>query len=378
MMKRISNCLYVLSILILLVTMAGCKVLNLAPPVGAKPKADRLMAIQSSPNFKYGQFRNLVPTKTGLDFLGYTKVISVKLAGKFFGDNDHQEPARKIPVMKIDLTQYAWGQDSATVISWLGHSASFIQIDGKRLLLDPMLSNVASPVSFAGPKRFSPPAITAEELPQIDAILISHDHYDHLDFDTIKKLGKKTRHFFVPLGIGVHLERWGVPAEKITELDWWQEATFMGLKIVATPSRHFSGRGLNNGMQTLWSSWVIIGRVNRIFFSGDTGYSKSFADIGRKYGPFDITLMECGQYNKLWPDIHMIPEQSVQAHLDLKGKLMMPIHWGAFDLTSYSWNDPIERVTKEARKLEVNITTPRIGESVILHKYEPEQVWWRE
>ena len=377
MKKRTSNCLYVLSLIILQVTMAGCKLVNLAPQVGAEPKADRLKAIQNSPNYQYGQFHNLMPTKTGLDFLGYTKVIAVKLAGKFFGDNEHQEPAWVIPVLKIDLRQYDAGQDTATIISWLGHSAIFIQIDGKRLLLDPMLNGVASPVSFVGPKRFSALAITADELPPIDAVLISHDHYDHLDYGSIKKLEKKTRRFFVPLGVGAHLERWGVPAEKITELNWWQEVTFLGLRVAATPSRHFSGRGLDNGMQTLWSSWVIIGLKDRIFFSGDTGYSKSFADIGNKYGPFDITLMECGQYHELWPDIHMIPEQTVQAHLDLKGKLLMPIHWGAFDLTAYSWTDPIERATKAARKLKVNVTTPLIGESVVLHQHIPRTQWWR-
>ncbi|MFD2246448.1 MBL fold metallo-hydrolase [Pontibacter ruber] len=378
MKRRTGICLHVLGLLILQVTLAGCSLLNLAPQVGAEPKGARLKAIQNSPNYQYGQFRNLVPTKTGLDFLGYAKVISVKLAGKFFGDNDNQEPNWEIPVLKLDLRQYDADQDTATVISWLGHSALLVQIDGKRLLLDPMLNGFASPVSFVGPKRFSALAITAEELPPIDAILISHDHYDHLDYGSIKKLNEKTRHFFVPLGVGAHLERWGVPAEKITELDWWQEASFKGLTFAATPSRHFSGRGVGISMQTLWSSWVIMGRKDRIFFSGDSGYFSGFKEIGNKYGPFAITLMECGQYNELWPDIHMMPEQTVQAHLDLKGKLLMPIHWGAFDLTTYAWTDPIERATKEADRLKVPITTPRIGESVILHHYIPAKVWWQK
>ena len=181
----------------------------------------------------------------------------------------------------------------------------------------------------------------------------------------------------MPLGIGAHLEEWGVPAAKISELEWWQETYFKGLKLASTPARHFSGRGLTDRMKTLWTSWVIQGREDTIFFSGDSGYFPGFKQIGDKYGPFDITLLECGQYNDLWANIHMMPEETVQAHLDLKGKVLMPIHWGAFTLAMHSWTEPIERLTARADALKVKVTTPEIGEPVILDRALPAGQWWR-
>jgi L-ascorbate metabolism protein UlaG (beta-lactamase superfamily) len=198
-------------------------------------------------------------------------------------------------------------------------------------------------------------------LPQIDAILISHDHYDHLDLGSMKALAEKTTHLYVPLDVGAHLERWGVPAEKITKMDWWQETTLQGLTFAATPARHFSGPGFTDKMKALWTSWVIQGKTDKIFFSGDSGYFEGFKEIGAKYGPFDITLKEDGQYNELWSSIHMMPEQSVQAHIDLKGKLLLPINWVTFALAMHSWTDLIEHITAEAAKRDVNITTPHIG-----------------
>ena len=349
--------------------------MKLSPQFGAEAKGERLEAIQQSPNYQHGEFQNPVETRMDLGFKGYMKLLSSRL----FGENDDQRPDQKIPVQKIDTTRFAIVQDTATVITWLGHSAFLIEIDGKRLLLDPMLGRIASPLSFIGPKRFAELPVTVEALPHIDAVLISHDHYDHLDYGSIKELNDKTGHFYVALGVGAHLERWGVPASKITELDWWQEVSYQGLTFASTPSRHFSGRGLSDRMQTLWTSWVILGREDRIFFSGDTGYFNGFEEIGKKYGPFDITLMECGQYNgELWPNIHMLPEQTVQAHLDLKGKLLMPIHWGAFTLAMHSWTDPIERAIEKARELNVAVTTPRIGEPVVLNHVVPREEWWRE
>ena len=375
MKKPIRITLSILGFILLLATVAGCSFLKLSPQFGAEATDGRLETILQSPNYKYGQFQNTVYTNMDIGFKGFVKIFSARI----FGNTDDQEPDWEIPVKKIDAGKYTDAvQDTATVVTWLGHSAFMIELDGKRLLLDPMLGDIASPVSFMGPKRFSALPVTVEALPRIDAVLISHDHYDHLDYGSIKKLNEKTGHFYVALGVGAHLERWGVPAEKITEMDWWQEATFEGLTFAATPSRHFSGRSFTDRMKTLWTSWVILGRNGRIFFSGDSGYFPGFAEIGSKYGPFDITLMECGQYNELWPNIHMMPEQTVQAHLDLKGKLLMPIHWGAFALAMHPWTDPIERVTKEAHRLKVPMTTPLIGESVILGEKAPEKVWWRE
>jgi len=330
--------------------------------------------MEQSPNYRDGEFQNLVETNMDIGFRGYVKLISAS----FFGKNVNRRPDHVFPVQHLKIKQSDTAQDTATVITWFGHSAFLVELDGKRLLLDPMLGDIASPISFLGPKRFSELPAAIEDLPPLDAVLISHDHYDHLDYGSIQKLAEKTTHFFVALGVGAHLERWGVPADKITEMDWWQEASFRGLTFAATPSRHFSGRGLTDRMETLWTSWVLIGRKDRIYFSGDSGYFNGFKEIGRKYGPFDLTLMECGQYNELWPNIHMMPEQTVQAHLDLNGKLLMPIHWGAFALAMHSWTDPITRATQRAEELNVPVTTPEIGEPVILHQSVPNQKWWQQ
>ncbi|AKD04198.1 MBL fold metallo-hydrolase [Pontibacter korlensis] len=373
MKKGIKVSLYLIIFFSLLATAGGCSFLRLSPQFGAAAKGDRLQAIKTSPNYRQGEFKNPVETNMDIGFKGYVEMISSRL----FGSDENLRPDWELPVQAIDSSRISAKQDTATVITWLGHSAFLVQIDGKRLLLDPMMGNRASPISFMGPERFSALPISVEELPAIDAVLISHDHYDHLDYGSIKKLNEKTKHFYVALGVGAHLESWGIPANKITEMDWWQETSFKGLTFAATPSRHFSGRGLTDRMKTLWTSWVILGKKDRIYFSGDSGYFDGFAEIGNKYGPFDITLMECGQYDELWPNIHMMPEQTVQAHLDLKGKLLMPIHWGAFALAMHSWTDPIERVTERAQELKVPITTPRIGQPIILHQRAPGEVWWR-
>lgn len=365
--------LYTLSFFILLATVAGCSFLRLSPQFGAEAEGARLKTMQQSPNYAEGVFQNPVPTNMDIGFKGYLKLLHTRI----FGETVEQLPDRPIPYLPVKAAHTKTVQDTATVVTWLGHSSFIVEIDGKRLLLDPMLGDIASPLSFMGPERFAPLPITAAELPAIDAVLISHDHYDHLDYGSIQALNEKTGHFYVALGVGAHLERWGVPADKITEMDWWQEASWQGLTFAATPSRHFSGRGLTDRMKTLWTSWVIMGKEDRIFFSGDTGYFPGFSEIGEKYGPFDITLLECGQYNELWKSIHMMPEQTVQAHLDLKGKLLMPIHWGAFSLAMHSWTDPIERVTKEAAARQVPITTPLIGQPVILNGSAPKTAWWR-
>ncbi len=374
MKKTLKVILYAFLFLIVLATVAGCSVLNFSPQFGAEAEGGRLQKMQQSPNYREGKFQNPVETNKDIGFKGYMKLLSTRL----FGETVEQLPDRPIRVKVINPTRLQVPQDTATVVTWLGHSAFIVEMDGKRLLLDPMLSEVASPLSFIGPERFAALPITVDELPVIDAVLISHDHYDHLDYRSIQKLNEKTGHFFVALGVGAHLEHWGVPAEKITELDWWQETNYKGLTFAATPSRHFSGRGLSDRMETQWASWVIVGKKDRIFFSGDSGYFDGFKEIGNKYGPFDLTLVECGQYNELWSNIHMMPEQTVQAHLDLKGKLLMPIHWGAFSLAMHSWTEPIERVTAEAARLKVPMTTPRIGEAIVLGKKVPGKAWWRE
>ena len=230
-----------------------------------------------------------------------------------------------------------------------------------------------------GGKRFSKELpIAIEKLPKIDAIVISHDHYDHLDYESIKKLKHKVDRFFVPLGLANHLLKWEVEKEKITELDWWQEANFENLKFISTPSQHFSGRGLTDRDKTLWCSWVIQSEKEKIFFSGDSGYGSHFKEIGDKYGPFDFAMMECGQYNELWQEIHMFPEQTAQAGIDVKAKKLMPIHWGSFKLAQHAWTEPVERVVKKAEELNLKLIIPEIGKSTILEdstfNYSK---WWK-
>ena len=225
-------------------------------------------------------------------------------------------------------------------------------------------------------KRYSGTfSLEREDLQEIDAIIISHNHYDHLNYKSIMQLKDRAKHFYVPTGVAQYLIKWGVSPSKISEHNWWDEVTFDNIKLVCAPARHFSGRSMTDRDRSLWCSWLILGQETKVFFSGDSGYAPHFKEIGDKYGPFDLTLMECGQYDTRWSAIHMLPEETVQAHIDVKGELLLPIHWGAFTLALHEWSDPIERVTKEAKRLGVNITTPQIGESITLKsKIIPQQL----
>lgn len=286
------------------------------------------------------------------------------------------------PRTEIEVQTYkpsnALPETHAPQVTWFGHSAFLLEIEGKRLFFDPMLGSRPSPVSWVGTKRYSSQLpMTPEECPALDAIILSHDHYDHLDYGSIRKLKDKTARFIVPMGVRKRLIKWGVSAKKITEHAWGDEFEFQGLQLACTPARHFSGRSLFDRNSTLWCSWVIKGQETKVFFSGDSGYGPHFKEIGKKYGPFDLTLMECGQYDERWSAIHMMPEQTVQAHQDVGGKLLVPIHWGAFTLAFHAWYDPAERATRKAKEQGVSIATPRIGESVRIHNTEiPSQRWW--
>ena len=254
-----------------------------------------------------------------------------------------------------------------------------IEMDGKVILLDPMFGQVASPHPWMGTNRYNSTfPLEIEELPKIDVVVFSHDHYDHLDYGSVDALKDKVDHWLVPWGLDNHLVSWGVNPNKISALDWWQESIRIDIEFVLTPSRHFSGRGITDRMVTLWRSWVIKGASDNIYFSGDGGYGSHFKEIGEKYGPFDIGLMECGQYNEKWADIHMMPEESVQASLDVNAKVMMPVHWGAFTLSVHSWIEPVQRASIEAERLGVKMTTPKIGEQIILNESYPTSKWWLE
>nr|WP_219839127.1 MBL fold metallo-hydrolase [Paenibacillus sp. R14(2021)] len=289
-----------------------------------------------------------------------------------------RKPAKPIPIQPLSLGAQA--PKEGIHATWFGHSAFLLEIEGRRLLFDPMFADTLSPVPIFGGKRYSGVLPLAPvEFPALDAIILSHDHYDHLNKSSIRKLMHKTSRFIVPLGVRSRLIKWGVDPELVTEHGWWDELEHDGLRLVCTPARHFSGRGLFDRNRTLWCSWVIKSGHNAVFFSGDSGYAPHFKEIGEKYGPFDLTLMECGQYDERWAAIHMMPEQTVQAHLDVRGGLLIPVHWGAFTLAYHAWHDPVERAVKAARERGVRIATPRIGETVHASEQDyPQSAWWRE
>lgn len=271
-------------------------------------------------------------------------------------------------------------EDSSAAVYRLGHSTVLLQLENRLWLTDPVFSKRASPVQWAGPKRFHPVPMNIDDMdafPDIEGVIISHDHYDHLDKATVKLIHSKVKHFIVPLGVDQHLISWGVSAEKIHTLDWWQTATIKNVSFTATPAQHFSGRGLFDGNETLWASWVIKTEQHRLFFSGDSGYFDGFKLIGKRYGPFDLTMMETGAYDRNWADIHMLPEQSVQAHIDLRGKMLMPIHNSTFDLALHPWYEPFERLAKAAVENEVKIATPIIGEKVLIDQPRVNIAWWK-
>lgn len=285
-------------------------------------------------------------------------------------------PHHAIPVQTVTKTQLN-NLTSDTLIR-LGHSSLFMQINGQKWLIDPVFSERASPFSFIGPKRFHQPPITLEDLPQIDGVIISHDHYDHLDEASIKFLAQNTKHFVVPLGVDKHLKKWHVPSQAIHALDWWQSVQLDDLTLTATPTQHFSGRGLFDKNETLWASYVIKSPDSTLFFSGDSGYFDGFKAIGERYGPFDITMIETGAYDKDWANIHMTPEQSLQAHIDLKGNKMMPIHNGTFDLAFHAWYEPLNRISQLAKQAHISILTPMMGQAVSLTAIPDTHAWWEK
>lgn len=286
------------------------------------------------------------------------------------------KPTKVMPTENLSRDELEQGSED--VLYRLGHSTILMRLNGEFILTDPVFSDRASPVQWAGPKRFHSTPITIEALPDIKVVVISHDHYDHLDKNTIKQLSGKVEHFVTPTKVGQYLIDWGVDKSKITELNWWESAQIENFTLVATPAQHFSGRGLFDRDSTLWASWVIKTDSSNLFFSGDGGYFGGFKEIGERFGPFDITLIENGAYNEHWPDIHMMPRQSIQAHIDLKGKAMLPIHNSTFDLSLHDWFEPLERTYVLALENEVRLITPIFGEAVSIKNPGNNYTWWRE
>lgn len=367
--------LYVITLLIL-VGVSAILVIKLNPAFGGNLSNEQEQAFKKYANFVDGRFVNLEETSVDMgasDFLSMMK-------DSVYDTGEERSPKETLPVAPIDWNKIDGQEDSLT---WLGHSAFLVSLDHKKVLVDPMLSSRSSPLpSISGSKRFTGSLLDLiDGMPSISAVLITHDHYDHLDYPSIMKLKDKTNHFFVPLGVSNHLIRWGIPKEKITELNWWDESNFDGLKIVLTPSRHNSGRGILNRNTTLWGGWVILGQQTRFFTSGDGGYGQHFKEIGQKYGPFDVALIEGAQYDRRWPTSHMVPEQSVQASKDIKANHMMLIHWAGFSLAYHGWKEPIERAIRAAKNEKVQLFVPRIGETVVMNPSElsvPIVEWWKE
>ena len=304
---------------------------------------------------------------------------SMSLMGELLFGGRKRVPKAPLPV-ENPLNVWATPPASGLRVTWLGHSTLFIESEGARILTDPVFGEHASPVSFVGRKRFHPVPVTIEQLPPLDAVLLSHDHYDHLCRGTIRKLAAMRVPFVTSLGVGARLEKFGVDPLRITELDWWESHTLANgtMTLTATPAQHFSGRGLRDRNQTLWSSWVLATENRKLFFSADTGLTDDLATIGERFGPFDLTMLEIGASHPAWGDIHLGPMNAVKAFEMLGGGPLLPIHWGTFDLALHSWKEPAETLFGLAEKAGVRIVTPPIGRPIEPDQSGPATPWWRD
>ncbi len=338
---------------------------------GGSASGERLERMRASPNFADKKAINPVPTDNSW---GPSKIWETL---KDYRGGHKTVPDTSLPVITLTGKSFAEKPATGLRVTWLGHSSVLLEIDGKTILFDPVFSERASPFSFIGPKRFHPTPLSVDQLPPIDAVVISHDHFDHLDYKAVVRLEPKTTAFYVPLGVGAHLEEWDIPASKIKELDWWQEEVAGDFRFVALPARHFSGRFIFSN-RTLWASWAVLGPKHRVFFSGDTGLLDLFEKMGQDYGPFDITFIKIGAYGRTWPDIHIGPKGGILTNQMVRGQLMMPIHWGTFNLSYHGWTEPAERVIVAAEHSGTPMVMPKVGQM-----FEPAhppalERWWPE
>lgn len=413
--------LHIILLFILILIISIPLYLTFAPQLGGRLEGQRLERVERSENYRDGIFRNKVETYLGRPDSSFAQPMKEYYSGK-----EQRTPSYPLPSMKPNFEKFMGLPEDELQIIWFGHSSVLIKMDGRLLLVDPVFNKQPSPLPFLGPKAFpGTHIIEATAIPDIDIIVITHDHYDHLDRGTILELEPRTGQFLVPLGVGAHLERWGIHTKKIVELDWWEEHDFPSIHFIATPTRHFSGRSPTYTNKTLWTSWVAKGKNHSVFMGGDSGYHAGFREIGEKYGPFDLTMLECGQYSKYWPDIHMMPEQTFQAHLDLRGEILLPIHWGKYSISLHNWDEPIQRllgrklelehdreanenealgtfennrvpgvedahgedcrngekgenIVRNSREASVQVATPVIGQTMILGEDFPENHWWEK
>ena len=325
----------------------------------------------ASRQFRDGHFRNTSGARDGVQG-GPMKIFGELL----FGGQERRPPAE----LPIERPHARWGQrpETGLRVTWLGHSTVVLELDGRRVLTDPVFAQRVSPVGFIGPRRFHPVPAELDELPPIDLVVLSHDHFDHLCRPTMRALARTGVPVVTALGVGAHLERFGFAPDRITELDWYESAEVAGVHVTATPSQHFSGRSLGSRNRTLWASWVIRGERHRVFFSGDTGLTPEFSEIGQRFGPFDLVMLEIGAFHPAWGKIHLGPRNALEAHRLLGGGLLMPVHWGTFSLGFHAWDDPGEELIALAPSYDARLVTPRLGAPFEPARVEAVTPWWRE
>ena len=360
--------------MIILLVVAACLALGVyifiqQPMFGRMPTGERLLKVQASPNFRDDKFQNLSHTPDLAEDATYLRIMRDFL----FRKSARSSPGDTLPSLKTDLRSL---DPSDNVIIWFGHSSFYMQLDGKKFLVDPVFSGAASPLTFTTRSFPGTDIYTVGDLPDLDYLLITHDHWDHLDYETILQLKSKVSKVITGLGTGEHLEYWGYDSDKIIERDWNEDAvTEEGYTISLLPARHFSGRGFKRN-QALWVSFVIRGPKHSVYVGGDSGYDDHFKEIGEQYGPFDLALLECGQYNLYWKYIHMMPEETAQAAADLNARKFMPVHWSKFSLAMHAWDEPILRLTAAAAKLNLEVVHPLIGEPIFLDSVAQFSRWW--
>lgn len=331
--------------------------------IGGHPPAERL---RTSPQYRDGVFHNATKTTT-MSRDGMRESIRELIFGQ----------QRRRPAGSVPLVDRVGSSADGLHVTWYGHSSVLTELDGARVLFDPVWGERVSPSAHVGPRRLHPVPVPLDTLPPIDAIVISHDHYDHLDLLSVRTLLRtQTAPFVVPLGVGAHLRRWHVPEERIVELDWWDRFSVAGLELVATPAQHFSGR-LFKRDGTLWTSWAVLSKTRRAFYTGDSGYFDGYADIGARFGPFDVSLVQIGAYGPGWPAIHMTPEEGVAAHLDVRADVLIPVHWATFNLALHAWSEPADRVWRESKARDVRLAVPRPGERIDVDDPPTVDGWWQ-
>lgn len=341
------------------------------PQFGGKLEKEEKKELSKSPQWKNGKFQNFSKTTIEMNVAGLPGLLSERAKGK-----ETREPKKPIEIKSSQINEPIKGAKPSFI--WFGHSVLLLQMEGVSLLIDPMFGEDASPIGPFRTKRFSKKSLQLiDDLPKLDAVLLTHDHYDHLDFKSIRLLRSKVDLFLVPLGFGRHLIRWGIAKSSIVELDWWEEVRYFNIDFIFTPSRHFSGRGVSDRAKSLWGGWVLRSENSKIYWSGDGGYDTHFKEIGDKLGPFEWGFMECGQYNERWRQIHMYPEEAVKAAIDAGVKKAIPVHWGAFSLAPHSWTDPIERFIAEANKQDQAYLSPEPGQLVSSGE-EKSSEWWKK